>query len=89
LLRINKQNLDLITNQSIAFKNFSIYVLQQSMTYNENRSRELATLSAEERYKKMINNYPGILHNVPIQYIASFLGMKPESLSRIRKKLIN
>ena len=89
LLRINKQNLDLITNQSIAFKNFSIYVLQQSMTYNENRSRELATLSAEERYKKMIVNYPGILHNVPIQYIASFLGMKPESLSRIRKKLIN
>jgi Mn-dependent DtxR family transcriptional regulator len=59
------------------------------MTYNENRSRELATLSAEERYKKMIINYPGILHNVPIQYIASFLGMKPESLSRIRKKLIN
>lgn len=89
LLRINKQNLELITNQSIAFKNFSIYVLQQSMNYNENRSRELATLSAEERYKKMITNYPGILHNVPIQYIASFLGMKPESLSRIRKKLIN
>lgn len=89
LLRINKHDLELITNQSIAFKNFSIFVLQQSMTYNENRSRELATLTAEERYKKLIANYPGILHNVPIQYIASFLGMKPESLSRIRKKLIN
>ena len=36
----------------------------------------------------MLVNYPEILHNVPIQYIASFLGMKPESLSRIRRQMI-
>lgn len=33
-----------------------------------------------------VRNYPGILHHVPLTYIASFLGMKPESLSRIRRK---
>ncbi|KAI9436390.1 cyclic nucleotide-binding-like protein [Russula earlei] len=88
LLRISKNNLDLLTNGSAAFKDFSIYVFQQAVAYNENRSKELATLTAEQRYKKLIENYPGILHNVPVQYIASFLGMKPESLSRIRKKII-
>ncbi|MFI5139736.1 MAG: Crp/Fnr family transcriptional regulator [Sphingobacteriales bacterium] len=87
LLRITKSNLDLLTRQSAAFKDFSIGVFQQSIAYNENRSKELATLSAENRYKKLIENYPGIIHHVPVQYIASFLGMKPESLSRIRRRM--
>lgn len=89
LLRITKENLDKLTNECPAMKDFSILVFQESITYNENRSKELSTLNAEQRYLKLIENYPGIIQNVPIQYIASFLGMKPESLSRIRRKLIN
>lgn len=89
LLRITKENLDKLTNECPAMKDFSISVFQESITYNENRSKELSTLNAEQRYVKLIKNYPGIIQNVPIQYIASFLGMKPESLSRIRRKLIN
>lgn len=88
LLRITKDNLDNITSKSIAFKDFSIWIFQQSIAYNENRSKELATLTAEQRYQKLIDNYPQIIHNVPLQYIASFLGMNAKSLSRIRKQLI-
>lgn len=88
LLRITKNNLDHITSQSNAFKDFSIWVFQQSIAYNENRSKELATLTAEQRYQKLIDNYPQIIHNVPLQYIASFLGMNAKSLSRIRKQMI-
>jgi CRP/FNR family transcriptional regulator, anaerobic regulatory protein len=88
LLRITKNNIDIVTSKSEAFKNFSIWVFQQSITYNENRSNELATLTAEQRYHKLIDNYPQILHNVPLQYIASFLGMNSKSLSRIRKQII-
>ncbi|AZA77733.1 Crp/Fnr family transcriptional regulator [Chryseobacterium sp. G0186] len=89
LLRITKENLDHLINKSQTMKDFSISVFQQSITYNENRSRELSVLNAEERYLKLIKDYPKIIQNVPIQYIASFLGMKPESLSRIRRKIIN
>lgn len=74
--------------QSTVFKDFSILVFQESLAYNENRSKELATLTAEQRYQKLIDNYPQILYNVPLQYIASFLGMNPKSLSRIRKEMI-
>lgn len=88
LLRITKTHLDLLTQQSPAFKDFSILVFQQSLSYNEKRSKELATLSAEQRYLKLINEHPEILHHVPMQYIASFLGMNPKSLSRIRKQII-
>lgn len=87
LLRITKAELDKLIAASPVMKDFSISVFQQSITYNENRSQELAILGAEQRYRKLISSYPEILHNVPVQYIASFLGMKPESLSRIRKKL--
>jgi CRP-like cAMP-binding protein len=88
LLRITKKNLDLITSESDAIKDFSILVFQQSISYNENRSKELATLTAEQRYQKLIDNYPHIIHNVPLQYIASFLGMNSKSLSRIRRQMI-
>lgn len=87
LLRITKSNLQQLIQKSTVFKDFSILVFQQSISYNEKRSQELATLTAEERYKKLIEEQPEVLQFVPIQYIASFLGMNPKSLSRIRKQL--
>lgn len=87
LLRITKTDLDLLTQKSPAFKDFSFLVFQKSLSYNEKRAKELATLTAEKRYLKLMTEYPELLHNVPMQYIASFLGMNPKSLSRIRKQI--
>jgi CRP-like cAMP-binding protein len=44
--------------------------------------------SASERYCEFINRYPQIEQRVPNHQIASYLGIKPESLSRIRKQWI-
>lgn len=41
----------------------------------------------EERYKKLIQNTPDLLNRVPLQYIASYIGVTPVSLSRIRKRI--
>lgn len=43
--------------------------------------------TAEERYLKLLKSFPTIFQRVPQHYIASFLGIKPQSLSRIRKQL--
>ncbi|MDR6369808.1 CRP-like cAMP-binding protein [Chryseobacterium bernardetii] len=88
LLRITKPDLDLLMQQSSVFKDFSFLIFQQSLSYNEQRAKELATLTAEKRYLKLMAQNPEILHNVPMQYIASFLGMNPKSLSRIRKQIV-
>lgn len=88
LLRIKKSDLDFLIKESSAFKDFSILVFQQSLLYNEKRSSELATLKAEERYVKLMEEHPEIFQNVPMQHIASFLGINPKSLSRIRKQII-
>lgn len=42
--------------------------------------------SAEERHRKLLDNYPNIENEIPLKYIASSLGISPETLSRIRKK---
>jgi CRP-like cAMP-binding protein len=88
LLRITKMDLDFLVQDSLAFKDFSLWVFQQSIEYNENRSKDLAALPAAQRYKKLMDQYPEMVRNVPLQYIASFLGMNPKSLSRIRKQTI-
>ena len=43
------------------------------------------SLTAYDNYLKLMQNQPDIIQNVPGKYIASFLGIQPESLSRIRK----
>ncbi len=44
--------------------------------------------TAETRYKKMLDKYPpALIQKIPLRHIASFLGIAPQSLSRIRKKL--
>lgn len=46
-------------------------------------------LSPEERYLNLMETRPNLLTRVPQYHIASYLGVKPESLSRIRKRLAN
>ena len=45
------------------------------------------TESPEHRYLKFLKNYPGLIQRIPQYYIASYVGVKPQSLSRIRKRL--
>lgn len=52
----------------------------------ENRVSMLQSQSAHERYMKMMQEDPDILLHVPLQYTASFLGITPQHLSRLRKK---
>ncbi len=55
----------------------------------ENRVFDLISLSAEERYKKLFEQNRQLFNQVPLQYLASMLGMTPETFSRIRRKMIS
>jgi CRP/FNR family transcriptional regulator, anaerobic regulatory protein len=50
------------------------------------KERELAELSAEERYRLFLRQYPGLEQRIPQYQIAAFLAINPVSLSRIRGK---
>ena len=52
-------------------------------------ARELSLLieTAEERYLSLLQNQPGLLHLIPLKYLASYIGVTPQALSRIRKRI--
>ena len=54
----------------------------------DKRQRELdfLTLSAEERYHKLLSDHPAYIQKIPLKHLASFMGITAESLSRIRAK---
>jgi len=53
----------------------------------QNRINQLLSFTAEERYLEFVKTYPDILLRVPQWMVASYLGITPESLSRVRKDL--
>lgn len=55
----------------------------------ENRVFDFISLTAEERYKKLFDTNRELFNLVPLQYLASMLGMTPETFSRIRRKMIS
>ncbi len=49
---------------------------------------DLLTLTAKERYLKLLSEKPKLFQKVSLKFIASYLGITPESLSRLRKEII-
>jgi CRP-like cAMP-binding protein len=52
------------------------------------RYTSVVTENAEARYKNLLLTRPDIIHRIPQVYIASYLGVTPETLSRLRKKIM-
>ena len=55
----------------------------------EDRIFSFISMSSEERYEFLCEVKPELLQHIPLQYLASMLGMTPETLSRIRKKIVS
>ena len=60
---------------------------QEVQKYTEEILEELQTVTAEDRYRKMLEYDSDLLRRVPLKHLASYLGIAPQSLSRIRKKV--
>ncbi len=81
---LNEQLLKLSSWNSFARK-----ITQEVQFFTENILEELQSETAESRYKKLMMNDPELLNRIPSKYLASFYGIAPQSLSRIKKKLHN
>ena len=66
-----------------------IKLLNNSIRFMQKRINMLLSATAEERYLDFIKLYPNLTLRVPQWMIASYLGITPESLSRVRKELAN
>lgn len=58
--------------------------------YVKKTKREIALLTqtAEERYLSLVKEHPKFIQEIPLKHIASYIGITPQALSRIRKQLL-
>jgi CRP/FNR family transcriptional regulator, anaerobic regulatory protein len=68
------------------FENITRQLVEKVFFEILKRAEDFQSLKAEERYEKLLKENPQILNRLPQYYIASYLGIAPQSLSRIRKK---
>lgn len=72
---------------SSSFRKYNQIALQNHIRHQQKRINLLLSASAETRYMNFITLYPDLTLRVPQWMIASYLGITPESLSRVRKEL--
>jgi len=87
VLSIHKTNLDEMCYQYKSAERIGRLNAERIYRRKEEREISLLTMSATERYVELLNRNPKLLRQIPLKHIASYLGIKPESLSRIRKQL--
>ena len=76
-----------LMNSSENWLKFSRLVAEQSYIEMENRLLALQMESAKKRYNDLITNNPEFIQQVPLKYLASFLGITQRHLSRLRKDI--
>jgi CRP-like cAMP-binding protein len=84
---IEKSDLTKLQNLIPSFKDFYIGILEWQICCIDESRLDSLVLSAQERYLKMLNKEPEIIRKIPMQYLASILGITPRHLSRIRNEI--
>lgn len=87
LLLMSLENHEKACNGIPVFERFFRLLIQNALVQHQRRILNIYSESAEDRYLNLIKEKPEIAQSVPQHYLASFLGIKPQSLSRIRKKI--
>jgi CRP-like cAMP-binding protein len=73
-----------LIKENDSFKDIWIYLLESAMRYKIYRENGFLVENATERYLHFKKRYPDLSERVPQRHIATYLGIAPESLSRIR-----
>lgn len=84
-----QNGMDQLLEKYMKFEKFFRILFQNSLVTHQNRLIQTLSTTAEERYLAFGKKYPSLEQYVPQKYIASYLGMTPEFLSKIRRKLLD
>lgn len=88
LLKISKNDFDFLRQSGSKWVEFIEGITNGNLQCKMERLNDFQTLTAKERYLKFLKQSPNLALNVSVDNIASFLGVEPQSLSRIRKQIV-
>lgn len=89
ILVFSKDDLNSLIDSNPKWLLFSKIIAEQQYLEMEKRVFTLQKDKAEIRYQNLLSNHPEYLQKIPLQYIASYLGITQRHLSRLRKALAN
>lgn len=87
LLLMTKASMDKLIHDIPVMERYFRLLMQENIVALQRRLRVVQTHSAEETYLKFMEARPDIVTRAPQQYIALYLGITPETLSRVRKQV--
>jgi len=86
LLVFSKQGWEELTQAIAGWNNIKNRMVQKCM-YQKSRRGPVISQDAATRYVEFLENYPQLINRIPLAYVASYLGVTPQSLSRIRRSI--
>lgn len=87
VLMLSRENQELLFSRLPVFERFFRILTENALVASQERLINNLSLTAAERYNHFVGKYPFILQCAPLHTIASYLGITPEFLSKIRRKL--
>lgn len=84
---IPKENLEYIYQNTGCGLHLARVFLEETIIYMSQRETDFMLLSPTERYLSLFERTPTLLQDIPLKYLASYIGITPQALSRIRSKI--
>lgn len=88
LSTISKENLEILFAQTSKWERVGRIVAEAYTVEQEDRIRSFVADTAQERYANLAQNQPGLIQRTPQIYLANYLGITPQSLSRLRRNIV-
>ena len=82
---LKKSTFKQLINSEKELQNFWTLILEQIVLQQLEREKDILTSSSIERYKRVLKRSPQLFQEIPNKYIANYLKMAPETLSRLKK----
>lgn len=87
LIIFSKKDRDELSNTIVGWDNITNKIILNSLVNKMDRRSSLISEDATTRYLTFLEKFPNLVNRVPLSYIASYLGITQQSLSRIRKNI--
>ncbi|MCR5579058.1 MAG: Crp/Fnr family transcriptional regulator [Prevotella sp.] len=84
MIALPKAELEAVAMKSVNIQILFRKILEESLILSQHHADMLRFESAQDRYAKLVKNQPQLVLRAPLVYIASYLQMTPETLSRVR-----
>lgn len=86
LILFSKESWEALSHTIVGWDNIESKMVQICM-FQKSRKGPVVSQDATTRYLEFMENYPSLINRIPLAYIASYLGVTQQSLSRIRKSI--